>query len=74
MWEHTLLVLFIFVQSDTGAKTIGHKSPTRFKLQPNPTQRCLMINIMRALLACTEERLCGIAFVLVNNACNVKEK
>ena len=36
MWEHTLLVSFIFVQSGTGAKTIGHKSLTRFKLEPNP--------------------------------------
>ena len=33
-----IIYLFIqgFVQSSTRAKTIGHKSPTRFKLQPNP--------------------------------------
>ena len=32
------IYLFIqgFVQSSTTAKTIGHKSPTKFKLQPNP--------------------------------------
>ena len=34
----------------------------------------LVLNLMRALLACTEERLCGIAFVLVNNACKAIEK
>lgn len=34
----------------------------------------LVLNLIGALLACTEERLCGIAFVSVNNACKVKEK
>ena len=33
-----LFYLFIigFLQSNTGAKTMGHESPTRFKHQPNP--------------------------------------
>ena len=36
--KELFIYLFIlgFVQSSTGAKTTGHKSPTRFKLQPNP--------------------------------------
>ena len=35
---YLFIYLFIegFVQSSTGTKTIGHKSPTRFKLQSNP--------------------------------------
>ena len=41
--SHAYLFIYLFIYLRictrcTGAKTIGHKSPTRFKHQPNPTQ------------------------------------
>ena len=41
---YLFIYLFIYLRictSSTGAKTIGHKSPTRLKYQPNPHLKIL---------------------------------
>ena len=55
-----LFYLFIigFLQSNTGAKTMGHKSHTRFKHQPNPflKYKLNIINRLNRLLnKCTQQ-------------------
>ena len=39
--QHKEFIYLFICTSGTGAKTIGHKSPTRFKHQPNPHLKML---------------------------------